>query len=244
MRTPGDGAGDVPGAIRVLRPGRRGVARRTWRAIFAGIICGMGRAIRRIRHARLAVHPGRRAGETGYHRSLYQLIAHPADGEDYCGFLSGASAGKEQMGARLFLYPSHLVADWGCRRWSARSIGSRSLLRHGNMIAAARRFQLNPEMIYGFDRDRIAAHLARINLLLAYPGREFTPGELPGFTGGTGNRRLALCRQQPAAPHRCHRDRSTVGSLSPGHRLRSRCGGHPLRGNLFAVSGEVAHAAA
>jgi type I restriction-modification system DNA methylase subunit len=43
------------------------------------------------------------------------------------------------------------------------------------LIGAAQIFSLQPESIYGFDIDRIAVQIARINLLLQFKTSEFTP---------------------------------------------------------------------
>ncbi|MCL2000941.1 MAG: N-6 DNA methylase [Planctomycetes bacterium] len=43
------------------------------------------------------------------------------------------------------------------------------------LLRAAKRFGLDPERLYGFDSDPIAAMIARINLLLHYPERNFLP---------------------------------------------------------------------
>ena len=40
---------------------------------------------------------------------------------------------------------------------------------------AAKQFNLAPENIYGFDCDKIAIYIAKINLLLAYKDIDFVP---------------------------------------------------------------------
>ena len=119
---------------------------------------------------------GQRAGETGYHR--IDELMHPADGEDYCGLLYQSLSREGDKSAHgSFFTPSHLVADSLSQMTGTVNSFLDPCCGTGiYLIAAARRFQLNPEMIYGFDRDRIAAHLARINLLLAYPAGSLPPG--------------------------------------------------------------------
>ncbi len=43
------------------------------------------------------------------------------------------------------------------------------------LLGAVRAGFANPECIYGYDIDDLAVHIARINLLLAFPDREFIP---------------------------------------------------------------------
>ena len=47
-------------------------------------------------------------------------------------------------------------------------------------VRAAKLLGLGPERIYGIECDPVAADLARINLLLAFPGEEFTPNIFRG----------------------------------------------------------------
>lgn len=47
-------------------------------------------------------------------------------------------------------------------------------------VRAAKQLGLRPERIYGIECDPVAADLARINLLLAFPGEEFTPNIFRG----------------------------------------------------------------
>ncbi|MFM7203398.1 MAG: TaqI-like C-terminal specificity domain-containing protein [Myxococcota bacterium] len=43
------------------------------------------------------------------------------------------------------------------------------------LVGAARHLQLAPEQLFGWDRDPVMVELARLNLLMAFPGRELVP---------------------------------------------------------------------
>ncbi len=111
---------------------------------------------------------------------LENLIC-PQDEEDYLGLLyqSLANEGsKSEQGA--YLTPTNLVIDSlehikanlsaPIQLFLDPCCGTGKYLLH-----AAQRLSLEPDNIIGLEADRISVYLAKINLLLAFQDREFTP---------------------------------------------------------------------
>lgn len=85
-----------------------------------------------------------------------------------------SSVGRRSLGGTYYtpteLVDESLLFGRGAGRYLDPCCGSGHYL-----VRAAAILKLEPDRIYGIDCDPVAAELARINLLLAFPGREFTP---------------------------------------------------------------------
>ncbi|MCL4758035.1 MAG: N-6 DNA methylase [Rhodocyclaceae bacterium] len=101
----------------------------------------------------------------------------PHEEEDYLGLLyqSVSSEGcKSELGS--YFTPTKLVMDSlahikaPVKTFLDPCCGTGKFLIH-----AAQTFSLEPENVLGFDIDRIAIHVAKVNLLLAYSDQEFLP---------------------------------------------------------------------
>ncbi len=110
------------------------------------------------------------------YRQLYELLT-PQMADDFLGLLYQSlfsEGNKSQQGS--YYTPSKLVADSLAQIASPVESFLDPCCGSGKyLLMAAQRFNLKPEAIFGFDYDRIAANLARINLLMAYPTEDFTP---------------------------------------------------------------------
>ncbi|MES2771578.1 MAG: N-6 DNA methylase, partial [Pseudomonadota bacterium] len=107
---------------------------------------------------------------------LYERI-NPHDDEDFLGLLYQSIAlegHKSEQGS--YYTPSKLVddalsvIDTSIKTFLDPCCGSGKYL-----LRAAKRFKLAPENIYGFECNRVATNIARINLLMAYKSIEFAP---------------------------------------------------------------------
>lgn len=108
---------------------------------------------------------------------LYEQIT-PYASDDFLGLFYQAllrEGDKSEQGA--YYTPTPLVQDSlsamdgrGVQTFLDPCCGSGNYL-----LQAAQTFNLEPQNIYGFDKDRIAVFIARINLLLAFKGKEFSP---------------------------------------------------------------------
>ena len=107
---------------------------------------------------------------------IYKLIV-PHNEDDFLGLLYQSifsEGGKSEQGS--YYTPSNIVNDSlsnfekPIEKFLDPCCGSGKYL-----ILAARKFKLMPENIFGFDCDKIAINIARINLLLEYKDEEFTP---------------------------------------------------------------------
>ena len=107
---------------------------------------------------------------------LYELV-NPHCDEDFLGLLYQSILIEGNKSAQGSYYtPSRLVED------------ALSHLDHSSftfldpccgsgkfLLSAANKFKLAPENIYGFDCDKIAINIARINILMAYRNIDFSP---------------------------------------------------------------------
>ncbi len=107
---------------------------------------------------------------------LYELIS-PSGGDDYLGLLYQSifsEGNKSEQGS--YYTPSRLVED--SLSHISGSVGTFLDPCCGSgkyLLLAAKRFALSPENIFGFDCDRIAINIARINLLMTFVDRDFSP---------------------------------------------------------------------
>ena len=107
---------------------------------------------------------------------IYELIT-PHDGDDFLGLLyqSLSSEGnKSEKGS--YYTPSKLIndslahIDRPVKTFLDPCCGAGTYLLH-----AAKKFSLEPENIFGFDCDQIATNIARINVLMEFKGKDFSP---------------------------------------------------------------------
>lgn len=107
---------------------------------------------------------------------IYELI-NPHDGDDFLGLLYQSiftEGHKSEQGS--YYTPSKLVndalslIDGSIKTFLDPCCGSGKYL-----LMAANKFKLAPENIYGFECNRVATNIARINLLMAYKNTEFSP---------------------------------------------------------------------
>lgn len=114
--------------------------------------------------------------EVDKYRNIYNLLA-PCDGDDFLGLLyqSVSSEGnKSDQGA--YYTPSKIVKDALADMVSPIETFLDPCCGTGKfLVLAAKTFGLFPKNIYGFDCDRIAVNIARINLLLAFKNEDFSP---------------------------------------------------------------------
>jgi hypothetical protein len=112
---------------------------------------------------------------TGYNH-IYELIP-PQAGDDFLGLLyqSVFSEGnKSEQGS--YYTPSQLVEEslshivFPIKTFMDPCCGTGKYL-----LLAAKKFNLIPENVFGFDCDNIAVNITKINLLMAYKGKEFSP---------------------------------------------------------------------
>ena len=110
-----------------------------------------------------------------YHRLTKLFFPH--EEEDYLGLLyqSVSSEGcKSEQGS--YFTPTKLVRDslahiaTPVKTFLDPCCGTGKFLIH-----AAQTFSLEPENVLGFDKDRIAIRVAKVNLFLAFSDREFVP---------------------------------------------------------------------
>ncbi len=100
--------------------------------------------------------------------------------EDPLGVLfQGLSVAGARANTGTFFTPDDMID--GCLEDFADAITDQSLFLDPccgtgrYLVKVAKRFGLQAGQIFGFDNDPTAADIARLNLLLAYPGVEFTP---------------------------------------------------------------------
>ena len=107
---------------------------------------------------------------------IYELM-NPHDSDDFLGLLYQSvfiEGNKSEQGS--YYTPSKLVDDAlshiddSIKTFLDPCCGSGKYL-----LMAANKFKLAPEDIYGFDCDKIATNIARINLLMAYKNTDFSP---------------------------------------------------------------------
>lgn len=107
---------------------------------------------------------------------IYELLS-PHDGNDFLGLLYQSlfkEGSKSKQGS--YYTPSRLVEeslshiDPPITTFLDPCCGSGMYL-----LIAAKKFNLKPENIYGADCDRVAANIARLNLLMEFKDEEFTP---------------------------------------------------------------------
>ena len=107
---------------------------------------------------------------------VYEIIS-PSEGDDYLGLLYQSifnEGNKSEQGS--YYTPSRLVEDslshisGTVRTFLDPCCGSGKYL-----LLAAKKFKLLPENIFGFDCDRIAINIAKINMLLAFEDNNFLP---------------------------------------------------------------------
>lgn len=114
--------------------------------------------------------------EESRYSHIYELLI-PHEGDDYLGLLYQSifkEGNKSEQGS--YYTPSKLVEDSLSRINGPIETFLDPCCGTGKyLLLAANMFELSPEKIFGFDCDRIAANIARINLLLTYSGKEFTP---------------------------------------------------------------------
>lgn len=112
---------------------------------------------------------------TGYNH-IYELIT-PQEGDDFLGLLyqSVFSEGnKSEQGS--YYTPSQLVEEslshivYPIKTFMDPCCGTGKYL-----LLAAKKFNLTPENVFGFDCDSIAVNITKINLLIAYKDKEFKP---------------------------------------------------------------------
>lgn len=109
------------------------------------------------------------------------LALPPMKSEESLGELHQALTSEGSRSARGAYYTPSALVD-AALRFGA---GARNFLDpccgSGHyLIRAAKLLLLEPEKIYGIECDPVAAELARINLLLAFPAAEFTPNIFRG----------------------------------------------------------------
>lgn len=127
-----------------------------------------------------AMHEWKNSFENNFdearYRHVYELIT-PHEGDDFLGLLYQSifrEGGKSEQGS--YYTPSKLVDDSLSHIEGPVETFLDPCCGTGKyLLLAARMFNLNPENIFGFDCDKIATNIARINLLLAYDGMEFSP---------------------------------------------------------------------
>lgn len=107
---------------------------------------------------------------------IYELM-NPHDSDDFLGLLYQSvfiEGNKSKQGS--YYTPSKLVDDAlshiddSIKTFLDPCCGSGKYL-----LMAANKFKLAPKDIYGFDCDKIATNIARINLLMAYKNIDFSP---------------------------------------------------------------------
>jgi len=107
---------------------------------------------------------------------IYELI-NPHDGEDFLGLLYQSifiEGHKSEQGS--YYTPSKLVDDaLSCIDGTIKTFLDPCCGSGQYLLMAAKKFKLAPENIYGFECDRIATNIARINLLMAHKSAEFSP---------------------------------------------------------------------
>jgi hypothetical protein len=129
---------------------------------------------------KLAIHEWRSSLHIPQNNSpysdIYELI-NPHDGDDFLGLLYQSifiEGHKSEQGS--YYTPSKLVddalslIDSSIKTFLDPCCGSGKYL-----LMAANKFKLAPENIYGFECNRVATNIARINLLMAYKNTEFAP---------------------------------------------------------------------
>lgn len=108
--------------------------------------------------------------------NLYELF-NPCGADDFLGLLyqSLSSEGsKSEQGA--YYTPSAIVADSLAQIDRPVQTFLDPCCGTGKyLLLAAKTFGLDPENVFGFDCDAIAVNIARINLLLLYKDKEFSP---------------------------------------------------------------------
>jgi len=129
---------------------------------------------------KLAIHEWRSllliSKNNATYRHIYGLI-NPHDSDDFLGLLYQSifiEGNKSEQGS--YYTPSKIVddalshIDLPIKTFLDPCCGSGKYL-----LKAVKKFDLAPEGIYGFDCDKTAANIARINLLMAYKSIEFSP---------------------------------------------------------------------
>ena len=115
--------------------------------------------------------------ENGSDYSLLYETLSSADEDDYLGLLyqSMTSEGtKSHQGS--YYTPTRIVNDSLAQLQGPIGSFLDPCCGTGKYLSqAAKLFKLKPENIFGFDLDLVATRIAKINLLLAYPNREFMP---------------------------------------------------------------------
>ena len=110
------------------------------------------------------------------YRRAYEKIT-PYESDDFLGLLYQSlvqEGRKSEQGS--YYTPSKIVEDSLSRiEGRIRTFLDPCCGTGKYLMFAAKKFHLLPENIIGVDCDKIATHLARINLLLAYRGKEFSP---------------------------------------------------------------------
>jgi len=110
-----------------------------------------------------------------YH-AIYEMLK-PCEVDDYLGLLYQSLCKEGNKSDRGSYYtPSKLVDDSLCQIDNPIETFLDPCCGTGKyLVHAAKAFNLRPENVFGFDCDPIATHIAKINLLLAYRSKEFTP---------------------------------------------------------------------
>jgi len=108
--------------------------------------------------------------------NIYELI-NPHDSDDFLGLLYQSVFIEGNKSAQGSYYtPSKLVDDALSHLDNSIKIFLDPCCGSGKyLLMAANKFKLAPEDIYGFDCDKIATNIARINLLMAYKNTDFSP---------------------------------------------------------------------
>lgn len=122
----------------------------------------------------------RRVGAPGAaHRRVFEL-AEPGEEGDFLGLFYQSLSRTGLKAARGSYYtPDRLVTASLLPAVGKVSSFLDPCCGTGNyLVHAARLLRLPPEAIRGIDLDPVAARIARINLLLEFPGEDFTPGIL------------------------------------------------------------------
>ncbi len=131
--------------------------------------------------AEMLADPGIRIDERFFR--FYEKLPNPDVSDDYFGeaYQALTSIGRKSRDGSYYtpsgLIDSSLQYGVGTKNFLDPCCGTGRYL-----VRAAKLLHLPPEQIFGIDRDPIAVKLAAVNLLLAFPGKEFKPNILRGNT--------------------------------------------------------------
>ncbi len=110
------------------------------------------------------------------YNEILELI-NPRDGDDFLGLLYQSifiEGYKSELGS--YYTPSKLVDDALSHMVGPIETFLDPCCGSGKyLLMAAKKFKLAPENIYGFDCDKVATYIAKVNLLMAFRNKEFSP---------------------------------------------------------------------